>query len=367
MNAPLEGPLVDREPGLQWLDGEGPMSDVVISTRVRLARNLRPTPFPKHSSQDQQRAVLATVAAATERSSLMKDARRYLYEDLSRRERNVLMERRLASRELFGHEAWDHESSSAVIASVDHPLSVMINEEDHLRIQSVVSGLRAGTALELVDQLDDELGAQLPFAFHPRLGYLTHCPTNLGTGLRVSALMHLPGLAVTHALAAAVSDARKIGLEVRGLYGEGSSQVGLLFQLSNRRSLGTSEDDVKNSTQGFARLLAYRERKARETVSRDALGAAEDKVWRALGILRHARSLSHGEFLRLLSGVRFGVALRILPPFPSSLLNELMVFTMDAHLDLLAGQRLDREDRPSARAHIVRDLLREYDEVEDAK
>ena len=344
--------------GLGWLDGSGPAADVVLSTRVRLARNLQGRPYVSRAGREDREAVREAVVRMVRQDSLPRKAVVDFMEELDPLERQILLERRMVSRELLGGSNGRPPAGAAVAVSRRDPVSVMVNEEDHLRMQCLVSGLRFTQAWELVDELDDEIGERLPLAYHHEFGYLTACPTNAGTGLRASALVHLPGLALTKSLKATLRGIVECGLTFRGLHGEGSGVVGNFVQISNQTTLGRSEADLLDHLGQLVETLIDKERNAREVVLRDAATVTEDKVWRAYGILRHARTLSYEELVNLLSGVRLGVSLALLPGPSAFTLNKLMIFSQTAHLAEAAGRELPELERHEHRAAYVRRALK---------
>jgi protein arginine kinase len=233
----------------------------------------------------------------------------------------------------------------------------MVNEEDHLRIQSLLSGLRLQESWRIVDELDEELGRELPYAFHHEFGFLTSCPTNVGSGLRASVFMHLPGLVLTKEIGKVLQSLAQVGLTFRGLYGEGSEVVGNFFQVSNQTTLGKSEEDLVDHLDKIVRQVIQYEIQARQVLLRDARGVTEDKIWRAYGLLRYARALSFEELMNLLSGVRLGLSLKLLPGLRVYTLNKMMIFTQSAHLEQAVGRDLESEERDSHRAAYVRRVL----------
>jgi protein arginine kinase len=236
-----------------------------------------------------------------------------------------------------------------------------VNEEDHLRLQNIVGGFRLRDAWRDVERLDDELGRRLPYAFHTEFGYLTSCPTNVGTGLRASVLMHLPGLVLTQEIGKVLQGISQVGLTFRGLYGEGSEVVGNFFQISNQTTLGKTEEDLIDHLQRIVHQVVQYETQARQVLLRDAPVVIEDKVWRAYGLLRHARSTSFEEVMNLLSGVRLGVGLKLIPDLSVYTLNRIMIFTQSAHLEQVAGGSLADGDADVQRAAYVRQVLQEAD------
>ena len=342
--------------GMSWLDASGPESHIVLSTRVRLARNLAGMSFTVRAPDAERETILELVAAAGRDTRQLKDAALLRMDALERSDRQVLHERHLVSKELAGLERdGPLRSGAALLTSGD--AGVMINEEDHLRLQCLRSGLALGPVYAELERLDADLGTRLPFAFHPEFGYLTACPTNAGTGLRASVLIHLPGLVLTKEIAKVLQGLSQVGLTFRGLYGEGSEVVGNFFQLSNQTTLGKSEEDLLDHLVKIVRQVIEYEERAREVLQRDAPTVIADKVWRAYGLLRYARSLSFEETMNLLSGVRLGVGLHLIPDLGVYTLNRLLIFTQPAHLAQLEGRPLTDPDLPIVRAEYVRRML----------
>ncbi len=343
--------------GLGWLDASGPDSDIVLSTRVRLARNLQGASFGPMARDNDREVVLARVAEAQEASARLAGASLIRLSEISSRTRRILLERRLVSRELSGGDGGEPQKGAAVVLSAKEPLSLMVNEEDHLRLQSLLSGLRLRDAWNLVDGVDEELGQELPLAFHHEFGFLTSCPTNVGTGLRASVLMHLPGLVLTKEIGGVLQGLNQVGLTFRGLYGEGSEVVGNFFQVSNQTTLGKTEEDLVDHLDKMVRQVIEYEQKARQVLLREAPEETEDKIWRAYGLLRFGRSLTFDEMINLLSGVRLGVGLKLLPGLRVYTLNKIMIFSQRAHLEQAAGRDLPPPERDAHRASFVRKTL----------
>ena len=345
--------------GLAWLDASGEHADIVLSTRIRLARNLQGHAFGARARVNDRSAVMDRVRKATESVPQLRNARIRELEGLTPVGRRVLMERRLVSRDLLGEteEARGPLSSSGVALAAQAPLSVMINEEDHLRLQALNSGLNLRAAWNLVDLLDEELGQELPYAYHHEFGFLTSCPTNVGTGLRASVLLHLPALVLTKEIGKVLQGLSQMGLTFRGLYGEGSEVVGNFFQLSNQTTLGKSEEDLVDHLDQMVRQVIQYETQARSVLMRDASAVTQDKIWRAYGLLRYARSLSFEELMNLLSGVRLGAGLKLLPGLRVYPLNKIMIFTQPAHLQDAAGRELAPTEEDAHRAAYVRSIL----------
>ena len=343
--------------GLSWLEASGDHSDLVLSTRVRLARNLQGHAFGARSRVNDRQAVLANFKEIFGKSESLMAGTLLEMKDLVPRTRRILLERRLVTSDLLGKANESLPVGTAVHFSQSDPLSVMINEEDHLRIQSLLSGLRIRESWEIVDELDEELGQELPYAFHHEFGFLTSCPTNVGSGLRASVFMHLPGLVLTKEIGKVLQGLTQVGLTFRGLYGEGSEVVGNFFQISNQTTLGKNEEDLIDHLDKIVRQVIQYEIQARQVLLRDAQGVTEDKIWRAYGLLRYARSLSFEELMNLLSGVRLGLSLKLLPALRVYTLNKMMIFTQSAHLEQAVGRDLESEERDSHRAAYVRRIL----------
>ena len=344
--------------GLRWLEADGPDADIVLSTRVRLARNLQGHRFASRTDTDERRRICDRVARLVDGSSLPEGARFLAMEGLEAHSRRILLERRLVSHDLVGRVDGVEPAGAALLAWPDAPVSAMVNEEDHLRLQCLVSGLSVVDAWSLVDRLDVGLGSELPLAFHHDFGYLTSCPTNAGTGLRASALVHLPALVLTKEIGRVLEGLGRLGLTHRGVDGEGSQFTGNFFQLSNQTTLGRSEEDLIEHFGRTVDRVVEKERDARQVLLH-AGPRMEDLIWRAYGLLRHARLLGDRDFSELLSGVRLGVSLRVLRAPAIGSLNRMMVFAQAAHLDEAAGHPLSAEERRCHRAEYVRAALRD--------
>jgi len=343
--------------GLGWLEASGDHADIVLSTRVRLARNIQGFAFGARARVNDRNSVLRQFRASCERSETLRGGTLLEMPGLPERTRKILHERRLVTRDLLGGEGAEPATSSAVHVAQREPVSVLVNEEDHLRMQSLLAGLRISEAWRLVDRIDEELGRELPFAYHHEFGFLTSCPTNVGSGLRASVFMHLPGLVLTKEISKALRGLGELGLTFRGLYGEGSEVVGNFFQISNQTTLGRTEEDLVEDLDRVVRTVISKELHARQVLLRDAGAVTEDKIWRAYGTLRFARTLAFEELMNYLSGVRLGMSLNLLPGLRVYTLNKLMIFTQPAHLDQAAGRDLSPEERDAHRASFVRRVL----------
>ena len=350
--------------GLSWLEASGDHADIVLSTRVRLARNLQGHAFGPRARINDREAVLKRFKSAVEGTEGFATGSLLEMPDVATRTREILLERRLVTRDLLGEVGTTPALGTAVHLSSRDPVSVMVNEEDHLRVQSLLSGLRIEEAWRLVDRLDEELGRDLPYAYHNEFGFLTSCPTNVGSGLRASVFMHLPGLVLTKEIGKVLQGLSQVGLTFRGLYGEGSEVVGNFFQVSNQTTLGKTEEDLVDHLDKVARQVIQYELQARQVLLRDARGVTEDKIWRAYGLLRYARSLPFEELMNLLSGVRLGLSLKLLPGLRVYTLNKMMIFTQPAHLEQAAGYALSAPESDAQRATYVRRILATEGEIE---
>lgn len=350
------------ERSAEWLRGEGDASDVVLSSRVRVARNLAGFPFMTTASRVDRTQILDLC-----RRRLLGiqsgEGRRVLWVDLhtaTHDERDLLVERQLISRnqakgKLSSGAGGPDEPRGVAVILPDERVSVMVNEEDHLRLQSIHSGLSLNECLADVDSVDDELEKGLDFAFHPRFGYLTACPTNVGTGLRLSVMLHLPGLKMTGELERASRAAHDMGLAVRGFYGEGSEAAGEFYQVSNQTTLGKSDAVLLRelSDEIIPRLVGY-ERHARQKLLGDRRLSTHDAVARALGTLRHARMLRASESMELLGLVRLGVLGGLLPSVTIDQVHALLLAVQPGHLQRATGRILTPQERRGARADLCR-------------
>ena len=336
---------------VKWYEKAGNCADVVCSTRVRLARNLKQFPFPARASAKQREEVEKRVrdALLSSNSILSREFSFLPLESASEEEAVSLVERHIVSPEFVSDRR-----GKALLVSADEGISIMINEEDHLRIQVLREGLSLKEAAETADRIDTLLSESLEFAYDPEFGYLTQCPTNLGTGMRASVMLHLPALTESGAMSRISSNLSKLGLTIRGTYGEGSKITGAMYQLSNQITLGLSETEAVENLQSITVQLMEEERRARSRMSGDI--AWQDKIGRAAGICKTARVLSSGEFMELLSYIRFGVSTGVLQGVSTEELNALMINVQPATLMAKAGKQLDQNERDVLRAQMVREL-----------
>src|SRR5438132_5984123 len=337
----------------EWLRGEGPHHQVVVSSRVRLARNLRNRAFPGWAKKAERTVILELIKPRVEELAEMQEPFSELLQDLSALEKQVLVERHLISRE---HAA--KSVGSAVIMNRRQTLSIMINEEDHLRMQSIRSGLQLKSAFKLVDKVDSTLEAKLDFAYDSKLGYLTACPTNVGTGMRASAMLHLPGLVLSELINQVVQAVSKIGLAVRGLYGEGTEAMGNLFQISNQTTLGEKEDEIIGRLTKVIETIIDKEHDARQVLIQKKSNTLWDQIGRAYGVLTYAHAMSSKEALNLLSIIKLGIDLGAFPEEKRLPIDELFIDTQPAHLQKTSQQKLNAEERDHLRAQIIRARLK---------
>lgn len=336
----------------RWLVEQGPAADLVLSTRVRLARNLRDLPFTQRAAEDQMGAVVSRVVSACESSASLSGGAFLGMADLGELDRQFLAERHLISREMVS----EMRPAGLYLASGEN-ITVMVNEEDHLRLTAVASGLELDQAWAKVQEVEEELDGGLEFAYSEDLGYLTACPTNVGTGMRVSVFIHLPSLVLTKKVRQVLRGINHVGLAVRGFYGEGSEILGNFFQISNQNTLGLSERETIENLEKVTRQVMEAEIRARRILLKEARLQIEDKVHRAYGTLTHARMLTAHEVINLVSAVRFGVALGIEVEADLGTLNELLVLTQPAHLQQTAGREMAEPERNTYRADLVRERL----------
>ncbi len=336
----------------EWLQGSGPESDIVISSRIRLARNLAAYPFVGRAGESDRSEIETVLKECV--LGIEKD-QKLLYldvEELPGIDRQFLVERHLISRE-------HAESQGTRSVAIDHDerFSLMINEEDHLRIQVMQSGLDLEDVWQRIDRIDDLVEKRLTYAFHDKLGYLTACPTNVGTGMRVSVMLHLPALVLTQQIEKVFRSLQKINLAVRGLYGEGSQAMGDFYQISNQITLGRSEPELIKQVGDIVPVIIDYERQAREFLIKESREKLNDRISRAYGILRTAQTISSEETMHLLSSVRMGVNLGLIEGLEIPAVNEMFIQTQPAHLQKLTGSELDSDDRNIERARYLRNHL----------
>lgn len=336
----------------EWLKGAGPHSDIVMSSRVRLARNLNKVPFSHWASKKQREQVLNSIKEALCENEFLKDGLIISMKELDEIDRSLLVERHLVSREFIEKP----DSKTAAISS-NEAISGMINEEDHLRLQAMQSGFNVSGAFDIAVKIDHFLAAKLDFAFSSEWGYLTACPTNAGTGLRGSVMMHLPTLVLTKQINKVLQAITRLGLTARGFYGEGTEASGDFFQISNQVTLGQKEEDITDNIERIIRQVVEYEQNARQMLMAQERQRISDRIWRAYGILKNAYIISSGETIELLSSVRLGVDLGIIKDINRQQLNELFIYIQPAHLQKLEGKKLSTQERDVKRAQLIRTKL----------
>jgi len=335
-----------------WLEANGE-SPIVLSSRVRLARNLAGFPFTHWSTPEQREAVGKQIIAACQNSPYFKTALFIDMDEISDLDKQLLVERHLISLE---HA--EPDGRKFVVVGEGETLSLMVNEEDHIRMQMLQPGLRLLDTWHIIDRVDSALAEELEYAYSDKLGYLTACPTNVGTGMRASVMMHLPALVMTKQIGKVLQAIAKLGLAARGLYGEGTLPSGNFFQVSNQITLGQSEEQIIDNIERIAMQIASHERSAREIIFERRRYELEDRVFRAYGILKNARVISSQEAMNLLSDLRLGVDMGLIQGVSRSVLNELCIITQPAHIQKIAGMELPAEERDIRRATMIRERLR---------
>jgi protein arginine kinase len=324
-----------------------------MSSRVRLARNIKGAAFPGWAKKAERIRTLETIRPAIESLPQMGDHFSETMDNLTLLDKNILVERHLISRE---HAA--KNAGSGLVLNREETLCVMVNEEDHLRMQALRPGLQLKQAWQAIDQVDSKLEKKLEYAFNPELGYLTACPTNLGTGIRVSAMLHLPGLVLAEQINQIIQAVNKLGLAVRGLYGEGTEALGNVFQVSNQMTLGEAEAEIVERLNKVLSQIIEHEENARGTLLEKKPKTVYNHIGRAYGILANAHSISSKETMNLLSLMRLGVDLNLFPDLDRSLVDELFVVTQPNHLQKRFSDKLTAEERDLLRADMLRERLR---------
>lgn len=339
----------------KWMKDDGPDDDIALTSRIRIARNIEDIPFPMLQTDAHAEAVIGQVTRAVASPEVTSSGTFELLRcrDISALDRQVLVEKRLISKDLA-----DEVRHGAVALRQDEMVNIMINEEDHLRIQCLMPGLRLEDAWKLADALDNVLEKRIPYAFHDRYGYLTACPTNVGTGIRASVMMHLPGLVLSGQMNRMLSAVSQVGLTVRGMYGEGSESAGNLFQISNQVTLGETEEEIIGNLGSVVNQLIDHERSARRLLLQENREGLEDRVSRSFGILAYARQMDSKETLQRLSDVRLGIDIGIIKGVSAGILKELLVMTQPAFLQKYYGEELSPSERDIRRATLIRERMR---------
>ncbi|TRZ95469.1 protein arginine kinase [bacterium] len=336
----------------EWLKGTGPHSDIVISSRIRLARNLDKFPFPHWANKKQSEEILGVIEKAREAIGYLKSSTLFKLADLDGLDKQFLVERHLMS-----HEHAQKTDHKAVLIDDEEILAIMINEEDHLRMQLMQSGFNLFEAWNAVNKIDDAFAKELSFAFLSNWGYLTACPTNTGTGMRGSVMLHLPALVMTQQINRVLAAIAKLSFTTRGLYGEGTQASGNFFQISNQVSLGHSEEEIIENINSLIRQIIEQENQSREAMLSKNRAMLEDRINRSLAILKSARIISSQETIELLSMVRLGADLNIIKDIDARRINGLFIITQPAHLQKIENKRLTSQERDLKRAELIRDKL----------
>lgn len=335
-----------------WLSKPGKESLVVLSTRVRIARNISGCTFPETADQKTCQKIIGYFDSIISRSKIMSEGQYIKASDVDELDKNFLIERHLISPVFLNGDL-----NKSLYVDSNERVSIMINEEDHLRIQALSPGLNPEESFEFASRYESEISKYVEFAYDNDFGYLTSCPTNAGTGLRASVLIHLPGLVLTRDIDKVISHITHSGLVVRGFYGEGSDVLGNLFQISNQNTLGVTEKEILVQIENITGEIVEREATARQRLIDETKDIIEDKIWRAYGILKNARVLTSEEVMNLLSAVRLGHAMKIIDFLDVSLLNEILLLSQPAHLQKYYGSEMDNNERDFVRAKMVREKL----------
>jgi len=338
-----------------WMRGSGPDSEIVISSRIRIARNVRSQPFPMLATNQQLKEVLDGIVQVVSDQALAGIDKLELIPlaQLNELERRVLVEKHLISPNLA-----NESRNGAVILSENESISIMVNEEDHIRIQCLFPGFQLQEAWQQASRIDDIFETHLDYAFDEKYGYLTSCPTNVGTGIRASVMMHLPALVLTQQINRILSAITQVGLAVRGIYGEGSEATGNLFQISNQITLGQSEDEIIDNLYGVAKQIIEHEKAARQKMMQESRIRIVDRVLRSYGILSNAAILDSKEAAQRLSDVRLGIDLGLISDVSGNVMNELMVMMQPGFLQQYSGEKLSADERDIRRAELIRERLK---------
>lgn len=336
-----------------WLNGQGDDSDIIVSSRIRLARNLQKFPFVNRASESDLEEAVQLILKSSKELTAFQNAIYVNGSTLNDFESQFFAERRLVSTKFS-----EKHHAKGFLFTKDEHLDIMINEEDHLRIQSLCSGFNLENAWNQMKEIDQKLSTYLDYAWSDQFGFLTACPTNVGTGIRFSVFIHLPVLTLEKQVSQIFQETIPAGIAIRGFYGEGSKVIGNFFQISNQYTLGLTEEGILEKVIPLIRRIIQKERDAREKVLKEKPIFLEDKVFRALGVLSNAKLLSSLECIELLSAIHLGIDLEFIEEITKETLNELMVTTQPAHIRALFGENLSETKRDQIRAELVKDKLR---------
>lgn len=338
-----------------WMSEEGPDSDIVLSSRIRLARNFDKYKFPTLFSPDEAKEIIEKMEEVIKLSNFSEFGQ---VELLKMNEMQPLQKEVLVEKHLISPHLAEDSPYGACLLTENEEVSIMINEEDHIRIQCLFPGLQLPEALNAANEIDDVLESKIEYAFNETYGYLTSCPTNVGTGLRASVMMHLPGLILTQQMNKIIPAINQLGLVVRGIYGEGSEALGNIFQISNQITLGKSEMDIVEDLKSVVSQLISQERSAREALRKTSDIQLEDRVYRSYGVLANSRIIESKEAARCLSDVRLGIDMGYIKNISKNILYELMIVTQPGFLQQYAGGQLRPHERDIRRATLIRERLR---------
>lgn len=337
----------------RWLTEEGPQQEIVLSSRIRLARNISTLPFPQVAKPQELAQVASQVQEAA--GKIQEPEKKLTYQPLDKigeLERNLLVAEHLISPQLA-----QHNENRGVLLSPKEEIATMVNEEDHLRLQVLLPGLNLDVAWELANQLDDTFEESLDFAFSEEHGYLTACPTNVGTGIRASVMVHLPAISMVNQIRQLIHGVTQVGLAVRGLYGEGTEVAGNIYQLSNQVTLGRTETEIIENIRSVTGQIIEQEQQARQVLLNNAKAQIEDRIYRAYGILTQARILTTEEAMGLLSDLRLGMGLGLLQRVSYPLLNQLVVLAQPSSVQGIMNRELGPQERDYYRAALIRERL----------
>ncbi|MDX8363107.1 protein arginine kinase [Cytobacillus sp. IB215316] len=337
-----------------WMSEDGPESDIVLSSRIRLARNIENIWFPTVITNEEAHKIIQLFKLVCEEKAPESFGKLEL---LAMNEMQPIEKRVLVEKHLISPQLAEDAPFGACILSENEEVSIMINEEDHIRIQCLFPGFQLSAALEKANELDDWIETHVDYAFDEQKGYLTSCPTNVGTGLRASVMMHLPALILTQQMSRIIPAINQLGLVVRGIYGEGSEALGNIFQISNQVTLGKSETDIVNDLESVVQQLIAQERSAREALVKTSGIQLEDRVYRSYGTLAHSRVLETKEAAKCLSDIRLGIDIGYIKDISSNILNELMIVTQPGFLQQYAGGPLRSHERDIRRATLIRERI----------
>ncbi len=330
-------------------------NNIILTSRVRLARNLAQMPYPHMLNQEQINEVIEEVSSSIKgsNSAVAGNFQVIKLKDMDQLDRVSMFEKHIVSSDLV-----NNYERAAVVVNKENDVSIMINEEDHIRLQVIYPGFKIKEAYDYANKLDDLMEEKLTYAYEGKLGYLTSCPTNVGTGIRASVMLHLPALTITKNINNVVNTVTQVGMTIRGIYGEGSNVMGNMYQVSNQVTLGLSEEEIINNLTAVTKKIIDQEEKARALLYEKQQDELEDDIYRSLGILKYARAISTAESFNLLSRVRMGIEMGIIKDIEISVINNLLVNIQPATLQLNTGKEADLAQRDKARAKILREALK---------